>query len=1341
MKDSLATQRTETEQLIMDPDHYSLLSEIVAGAIDLGKDARQRFLDEKCGSDNSLLLEVEELLSLQDDDDSTDLFAEREIDAARDALEGIAAKEIGGDAWLPEKIGRYRIQSRIGAGGMGVVYKAIQESPHRPVAIKLMHPMHATQERIQRFRVETELLGRLKHPNIAQIYEAGLYDIGSGSQPFFAMELVDGYDIRSYCDQENLDIQQRLKLLAKVCDGVQHAHDQGVIHRDIKADNVLIDERGQPKVLDFGIARASTSSTLLSTVLTDEGSLVGTLAYMAPEQLDSSAESATLQVDVYALGVLGFEILTGRLPFEITDLSITAAITLLNNNDPPSVASINPRFRGDVETIIQKALESDPARRYPSAASLAADIHRHLDNVPIQARPPTRAYRLLKFTRRHRGLTLGAVSTFITLVIGLIVSVLFASQERDQRIRADENALEMRRSEARVVSGLMESAVTHLERGDYWEASKQHRLVPSTSRDWGWRLLALSLPDLLDVSHDLRPLSGNPPDKGRPRLRFLDDDRIVGLDHEQEYILLMSLDPPRKKQKLFGGLGLQILGEATPTGLALAWRENETLLLDLNLELIKATWSTERPQDLGNVSDDGKVVVLHTSNQRAEVWVEGELQFGFDFKGEKSIMAPPHCRIAPDGETVFINELSALRVIEVDSETERTFRPHGEYDRMIGYGLTSGWITHQWRESRHEFISSRLQSGREPNLNDGAIRMPGSKLPSAFRVPRNGAFVVVSGKGFLIRDPAAGKPLFLSHYQDQSGWLKTESPYENITEVSPGGRRLLTLTLHSMPWLLEPDPAVVDNRYRALVGHTGSVEYLAISHDGSLIASACPLDPLIRLWDSHSCELLAVFERLAGEIEAKDLIMAFSQDDDRLVITTPLSGHEGAGVVDWNLAQGSVTTHWPKTPLKVGNHVPLLDIMIDRLQPKPRDRINHKVHMANGKALAVWQSYQDHWRWVTEPPEEEGKLWRIANEPQKKPRSASCAISVHPVHDLCAIVAQDQVNDLYNSPSSGILTIRNLTDGSPIREIDLARQPCSVVYSPDGERLAIGTYSGHLLIIETQFYTTELEFRAHQKPIFGLVWTPDGERLVTGSRDSSVRIWDPRPRSIQNVENEEWKTLRSEMSTRADLSEALGKLEGRELAAARAECIKRNNALTSKLETRMELNGEFYVASTWGGPTERWYAHYLSWETSEDHANAALKKEPMKWRFTPVDGKPGIYTITNPNQGEHFGEYLTWDPTPEQAESRPTGLTRNTINAILTESDRVEWHVRKLSHKESMYRISSPENSSGIRLDSFELSWKNRPGTYPDIKLANNDPVVWYISETTDDLRKNEAHH
>src|SRR5262245_54871449 len=315
-----------------------------------------------------------------------------------------------------EKIGGYTITRLIGEGGMGAVYEAEQEQPRRTVALKVIKPGMASPELLRRFAQESQALARLQHPGIAQIYEAGTADAGYGPQPYFAMEYIQGEGLRDYAESHHLSTRQRLEIVVKVCDAVHHAHQRSLIHRDLKPGNILVDAHGQPKILDFGVARV-TDSDAQATMQTDVGQLVGTLAYMSPEQVLADPLELDTRSDVYALGVILYELLAGRLPYEISK-KLHEVLHTIREEDPSKLSSINRTFRGDIETIVAKALEKDKARRYSSAAELAADITRYLKDEPIVARPPSTSYQLQKFARRHKALVFGLAAVFLAMAGG-----------------------------------------------------------------------------------------------------------------------------------------------------------------------------------------------------------------------------------------------------------------------------------------------------------------------------------------------------------------------------------------------------------------------------------------------------------------------------------------------------------------------------------------------------------------------------------------------------------------------------------------------------------------------------------------------------------------------------------------------------------------------------------------------------------------------------------------------------------------------------------------------------------------------------------------------------------
>jgi tetratricopeptide (TPR) repeat protein len=351
----------------------------------------------------------------------------------------------------PDRIGPYRIVAVMGEGAMGIVYEAEQERPRRRVALKIIRPGVVTPTMLRRFEHEYEFLGRLQHPGIAQIYQAGVADTGYGPQPYFAMELVRGRRLDEYVRLKELGLKDRLALVADIADAVQHAHHRGVIHRDLKPANILVAESGGPKVLDFGLARAAQAE-LQSTVQTMAGEVVGTMSYMSPEQVVGDMSELDTRSDVYALGVILYELVSGRLPFDLSRKSLPEAVRIIRDDEPARLSSMTRALPADVATIVAKALEKDKLRRYGSAAELAEDIRRFLRNEPIVARRPSASYQVRKFAHRHKALVGGVVAVLIALVAGVVVStwqaVRASRAERVAQARADDAQAEKAKAEA-----------------------------------------------------------------------------------------------------------------------------------------------------------------------------------------------------------------------------------------------------------------------------------------------------------------------------------------------------------------------------------------------------------------------------------------------------------------------------------------------------------------------------------------------------------------------------------------------------------------------------------------------------------------------------------------------------------------------------------------------------------------------------------------------------------------------------------------------------------------------------------------------------------------------------
>ncbi len=340
---------------------------------------------------------------------------------------------------MPKKIGHYAIQSVIASGGMGTVYKAVQESPRRTVAVKVMKAGMNTASALRRFEFEAQLLGRLRHPGIAQIYEAGTHTEGGCSVPFFAMEYIpNAKDIVRYARDKDLGVRERLELFAQVCEAVHHGHQKGIVHRDLKPGNILVGSGGKPRIIDFGVARATDSDMALTQHQTNVGQLVGTVQYMSPEQCEADPLDIDTRSDVYSLGVVLYELVCGRLPYDLRDTPVFEAARTIRDQDPPRPSKIDSRLRGDLETIVLKALEKDRDRRYQSADEMAQDLRRYLTGDAITARPASAVYQLRVFARRNRGFLSAASAVVVVLVAGLIVSSALYFRSRNYQIQTYE---------------------------------------------------------------------------------------------------------------------------------------------------------------------------------------------------------------------------------------------------------------------------------------------------------------------------------------------------------------------------------------------------------------------------------------------------------------------------------------------------------------------------------------------------------------------------------------------------------------------------------------------------------------------------------------------------------------------------------------------------------------------------------------------------------------------------------------------------------------------------------------------------------------------------------------
>ena len=441
----------------IDPGREQHIEDLILRSLEAA-DPRQE-LASACGNDTSLHEAAQSVLA-------------RLIEDHGDLVRGRGAADES-----KITIAGYRIGTRLGIGGGGVVFRAEQLEPvQRPVALKILKFGMDTDALLQRFQAEQRAVARMNHDHIARVFDAGATADG---RPWFAMELVDGPSLTEWSDRNHLDLRQRLQLVLRVCDGLQHAHQKGIVHRDLKPGNLLVapsddagdDAIGNPKIIDFGLARALDESARVHSALTEQGAFLGTPAYMSPEQARGDLDAIDTRTDIYALGAVTYELLVGATPVPAERLRTASPseIERIVNQEaplPPSRTAGHHDLPEDLDWIILRALEKEPERRYPSAHEFAADLRRYLDNQPVLARPPSRGYLLRKFVARHRLQVTTGVVIAVSLIIATVVSAsMYRRAENHAEAEREAAALarsETRRADATLAEFDMLSTLAHL---------------------------------------------------------------------------------------------------------------------------------------------------------------------------------------------------------------------------------------------------------------------------------------------------------------------------------------------------------------------------------------------------------------------------------------------------------------------------------------------------------------------------------------------------------------------------------------------------------------------------------------------------------------------------------------------------------------------------------------------------------------------------------------------------------------------------------------------------------------------------------------------------------------
>jgi WD40 repeat protein len=1080
----------------MTPQQYERLCELFDRVLAQPADGRAAFLHEVGAADPALRAELEGMLAEDQKARGEQLFqgpcpvnAKALLPGEPPTVPGAPPAAEPDDALVGRRVGPYLIEQRVGGGGMGTVYRALREGDYQQrVAVKVIRPGLDNGEVLRRFRTERQVLAELGHAHIARLLDGGSTDDG---RPYFVMEYIDGEPLDRYCDGRRLGTRGQVELLLAVCGAVRYAHGRGVLHRDLKPDNVLVTADGTPKVTDFGLAKRLVSEPAEGSP-TQSGAVLGTPSYMAPEQAAGKPGAVGPATDVYALGAVLYELLTGRPPFRAATPLDTLLQVLETEPVPPS--RLHPKLARDLETICLKCLQKDPVKRYASVAALADDLRRFLAGEPIQARPVGAVERLGRWCRRHpaRAAAVGLAGVALLAVVALAVGAAFTAQlhKEQQRTRDALETAERYRAQLALERGVALGGQGDAARGLLW-LGHSLEIAPVHDADLRWEIRA----NLAGLRHLVHPLRAVLPHPGITRgVAFSPDGELILTGCWDNTARLWKTStaepfgqpwphPDRVNAVAFSPVG-RIAATACRGGTVWLWDPDTGRPLDREpMRHQDTVWSVA-------FSADGKTLLTGSRDKTARLWdVATGKPIGDPLPHRGDVFVVAFC--PPDGKSVVTaGEGKAPRIWEVGG----TGPP-----RDALWGHADLWVTALAfsPDGKTVLTGSDAGTAQRWDVGTGDPRGPPGLHPLgvwAVAFSHDGKTFATGGRDGIARlwETATGKPLGapLRHQDDVAGLA-----------FSPDGRSVLTASTDQTARLWDVSPA---QSLGTPLPHDGYVLAAVFSPDGKLVLTSSQ-DKTARLWDAQTGK-----EVLDQPVRHKGFALAAAFSPDGRTFATSSSEIEFAAGV-WDTATGRRKAG----PLRHGGLIRALAFSTDgrTLLTGSRDKTAKLWDAGTGEWRHTLQHDDDVWA-VAFSPADDGKTVVTASEDTTarlwETATGKLLSTLRHQAGVNAVAFSRDGQRVLTGSTDRTARLWNATTGKELWDQTLRHQDFvnDVAFNPNGQTVVTTSSDWTARLWDAATRRPVGQPMQHQGPVNKVAFSPKGQTLVTGSQDATARLWD-----------------------------------------------------------------------------------------------------------------------------------------------------------------------------------------------------------------------------------------